>query len=431
MEKEKLPSVRYLAKYLSISKTTVENAYQQLLVEGYIYSKPQKGYFISKLDQEFVMTRSEVIYEIEKDEQDNTYVYDYKSEYVEELNFDFNVWKKHINYVINYNKDKLYTYGNIQGEEELREEILKYVYRTRGVITKPNNIVIGAGVQPLLNVLSIVIKKSGIINLAMEDPGFNSAKSVFIHNDFNLIPISVNERGIDINELINSSSRLCYVSPSHQFPTGAVIPIDKRMKLLKWANEKDGYIIEDDYNSELRYEGKPIPAMQGLDSSRVIYLGSFSTVLVPSIRISFIILPDGLKQKYIKEIQNYAQTSSKIEQLALARMMKEGDFERHIRKIRKNYSKKNEYTLSLIRKYIGDKGHVISNNSGLNIMLKLKRFDEDIVIEKAKKCGLNISTILEHTIKKDNQYKNILLLSFRGIKTSELEESIKLLSGII
>lgn len=431
---EKLPSVRRLSKYLNISKTTVENAYQQLLAEGYIYSKPQKGYFANYIESDFIKNddKFEDIYDYVED-YNHHYKYDYKSEYVEEENFDFNTWKKHINYVINYNKEQLYTYGNVQGERVLREEILRYVYRTRGVICSSNNIIIGAGVQPLLNVLSLVMKKDKIQDFAIEDPGFNRAKDIFINNGFNIKPIKVTQKGIDIERLLKEDVRLCYVSPSHQFPTGTVMPVNMRSKLIKWAKEKDGYIIEDDYNSELRYEGKPIPAMQSLDKSRVIYLGSFSTVLVPSIRISFIIVPDKIMNLYSDDLKKHTQTSSKIEQLALARMMKEGDFERHIRKIRKNYAKKNEYTLKTIRKYMGDKVEVISKNSGLYILIKIKnnKLSEEEFINIAKEKEIALSSIWEHSIIKYVDYKGIFLLSFRGIKTKEIDDSIKLLSNLI
>lgn len=430
LKNEKLPSVRYLSKHMAVSRTTVENAYQQLLAEGYIYSRPQKGYYASGLDN-IHLKQTVPINSNQKDLSEPLYLYDFKSEYVEENNFDFNQWKRHVNYVINYEQNDLYTFGHVQGEEVLRYEIAKYVHRTRGVSTNYSHIVIGAGVQSLLNILASIVKEKNINSLAMEDPGFNKAKNIFEHNNFNVIPIHVTSKGIKLKALKESQARLCYVSPSHQFPTGTVMLIDVRSKLIRWADENDGYIIEDDYNSELRYEGMPIPAMKGLDKhDRVIYLGSFSTVLVPSIRISFMILPDELLKHYHRNKHKYAQTASKIEQLSLARMMAEGDFEKHIRKIRKNYSKKNDYTLKLIKKYLKDTVIILGSNSGLNVLLKLKfNRPEERLVNAIRKEGINIAGINEYAIQKIDDL--ILIVSYRGIATDRLEEGIKKLSEII
>ncbi|PKM52386.1 MAG: hypothetical protein CVV02_01140 [Firmicutes bacterium HGW-Firmicutes-7] len=430
---DQLPSVRNLSTHLGISRTTVENAYQQLLAEGYIFSEPQKGYYVNQL--EGIVTpkvkKSTII--LCNQDVSHTYEYDFKSEYVEEKNFDFNNWKKHLNYIINYEQDKLYTFGSVQGEGGLIKAIVKYVHRTRGVHASESNIVIGAGVQPLLNILSLILKKDNICKIAMEDPGFNRAKDVFSDNNFEILPLELNEKGINMNQLEQMNSRLCYVSPSHQFPTGTVMLIDTRSKLLKWAYKNKGYIIEDDYNSELRYEGKPIPAMQGLDQhDRVIYLGSFSTVLVPAIRISFMILPDELMNCYQKDKNKYAQTASKLEQLALANMMESGDFEKHIRKIRINYSKKSEYTIKCIEKKLKDKVEIIGMNSGLNILIKLKRNrNEREVIEQLKKQGVHVAGISEYRMASSKKDNPILILSFRGIAMNKINDGIIKICKII
>lgn len=429
-----LPSVRNLSKHLGISKTTVENTYQQLLAEGYIYSMPQKGYYVSdiqmfaKKPSKSDINKRTFLNKIDKKE----FKYDFKSEYVEESNFNLYNWKKHLNYVINYNSKKLYSFGDFQGEEVLRKAIVKYIHRTRGVNADENNLVIGAGVQPLLQILSSILKKNDIKKIAVEDPGFNRAKNIFEHNEFELQPIEITEKGININQLERSDARLCYVSPSHQFPTGTVMLIDTRNRLINWANNNNAYIIEDDYNSELRYEGKPIPAMQGIDQNeRVIYLGSFSTVLIPAIRISFMLLPRDLFRLYQKDKTKYAQTASKLEQLALANMMESGDFEKHIRKIRKNYAKKSEFTLKTVNKHLNDMVNVMDAGSGLNILLKLKYFfNEKKLLEILRTYSINISGISEFSLieKKENP---ILILSFRGINIENIEKGILKLKDVL
>lgn len=426
--REKLPSVRRLSSYLGLSKTTIENAYQQLLAEGYIFSEPQKGYYVSKLEEGFFNNIYEEVLDKASDEfPEETFEFDFKEEYVENENFNFDIWKKYLNEIINYDKEKLYTYGFSQGESPLIKQIIKYIHRTRGVKAKEDHVVIGAGIQPLLSLLSVILKKEGYNQIAMEEPGFNRAKNVFEDNNLQLIPFEVSEYGIDLMSLKQNKVKLCYVSPSHQYPTGTIMLVDSRMKLIKWAHNNNGYIIEDDYNSELRYEGKPIPAMQGLDPhDRVIYLGSFSTVLVPSIRLSYMILPNTLMASYYKERHKYAQTASKLEQLALAKMMEKGDFERHIRKIKNRYSKKNEYTIKCIQKKLSDFVDIIDTNSGLNILLKLKiKVNEYELVQQLKKEGINISSLNEYRLKPQYNPYPILILNYRGIPYN------KILDGLI
>ena len=433
LENEKLPSVRQLSQHLGLSRTTIENAYQQLLAEGYIYSKPQKGYYVSSLDILPVKSEKEFYPYMPENKEEETFEYDFKHEFIEEQNFDFNLWKKHIYHVLQYEQKKLLTYGSVQGEEDLRYQIQKYIHRTRGVVTDPSRIVIGAGVQPLLNLLATLLKKIEISNLGMEDPGFNRAKNIFLENQFSVQPIAVEEGKMDIQSLQNLGLRLCYVSPSHQFPTGSVMKIEQRSKLIKWAKKSNGYIIEDDYNSELRYEGKPIPAMQSLDhDDRVIYLGSFSTILIPSLRISFMVLPLEIIKQFHKYKMNYAQTVSKIEQLALAHMMESKDFEKHIRKIRINYAKKNESVLHIVSQYMSEQVDIINRSSGLQILLKVKAsIPEDIIIENAKKEGILLSGLGEYTISQKNVKDTVLMLSFRGISLSKFELGIIKLQRIM
>ncbi|GKX31984.1 putative HTH-type transcriptional regulator YdeL [Vallitalea longa] len=430
---EKLPSIRQLANSLDISKTTIENAYQQLSVEGYLYSLPQKGYYASSFDKTFVTSKKDTYESVREQRVKKMIKYDFKNEYVEENNFDFNLWRKYMNRVLSYDYKKLYTVTDVQGELELRDEIVKYVRRSRGVSANTNRVIIGGGVQYLLNILSTLMKKININECAFEDPGFNRAKNIFMHNSFNIIPIPVREDGIDLNVLKKSNTKLCYVSPSHQFPTGTVMSVDQRIKLLKWASENKGYIIEDDYNSELRYSGKPIPSMQSFDKNEnVIYLGSFSTILVPSIRISYMILPDKLINLYNESKNRYIQTTSKTEQLALASFMKEGMFEKHIRKLKKNYAKKNQLLIQAIKNYMGDKVDIGGIDSGLHMVLNINTdLSEKQIIEKALHNEILLSGIAEYTIVKRCKDKPIIILSYRGIDYDNIEKAVNLLSKIV
>ncbi|GMQ62913.1 MocR-like pyridoxine biosynthesis transcription factor PdxR [Vallitalea maricola] len=432
IQNEKLPSIRQLSGSLDISKTTIENAYQQLLVEGYLYSLPQKGYYASAFDKTYVNSKKNETEYVAEQKIKKLIKYDFKNEYVEEMNFDFNLWRRYMNRILNYDYQKLYKSTDVQGEMELRKEIVRYVRRSRGVTADASRVIIGGGVQYLLNILSTLMKKIHIDECAFEDPGFNRAKNIFMHNSFDIIPIPIKEDGIDLKVLKNSNSKLCYVSPSHQFPTGTVMSVDQRIKLLKWASENNGYIIEDDYNSELRYYGKPIPSMQSFDKDgNVIYLGSFSTVLVPSIRISYMILPSKLINLYNESKNRYTQTTSKTEQLALALFMKEGMFEKHIRRLKKNYTKKNQILIQAIKNYMGDKVQIGGMDSGLHMLINVdSKLSEQQIIEMALDNEILISGISEYTIVKKFQKNPILILSYKGIDINDIEKAIRSLSKI-
>lgn len=431
---EKLPSIRVLEKTMKLSKTTIENAYNQLLVEGYIYSLPQKGYFVSEMDISF-QEQSDWPTQDETNllpQVNDEFQYDFKNEFLEADYFDFDMWKKHQNLVLNYEQTSLYKYGELQGELPLRNEIVKYVHRTRGITTDAMHIVLGAGVEPLLMNLAILLKRLSIGQLAIEDPGFNRAKIVFGQLAYEIMPIAVGDAGILLSELVASQARLCYVSPSHQFPTGSVLSVSDRLMLLSFMEQQDGYVIEDDFNSELRYVGQPIPAMKGLDrEDRVIYLGSFSTVMVPAIRLSYMILPDRLIKLYDKEHPMPAQTASKIEQRTLASMMSSGDFERHVRRIRKKFAKKKEVLLELLKQKMPRSVKVIHNDAGLSLFLKLPNEVDIIKFRKlCEKEQLTFGIFQDYSIQYGFQ-ERVLILRYRGISIQDMEIGIDQLCNLL
>lgn len=445
-EHERLPSIRKLSDYLMLSRTTVENAYNQLLVEGYIYSQPQKGYYVSainvieaihkvsfgsmhegKLEQQFKPAKVDT--------------YDYKNEYIEACCFDVKIWKKHINYVINEMPQVLMSQGDPYGELMLKEEIASYFYRTRGVKASPSNIIVGSGVQTLLERLAHYFIRGHSDSLLMEDPGFIRAKRIFTSHGMTLEALPVKGDGFDRNRLWSSEAKVCYVSPSHQFPTGHVLPIQERYELLRWALDRNGYIIEDDFNAQLRYYGQPIPAMQGLDEhGRVIYLGSFSTMLSPAIRISFLVVPDSLKS-FIDKEAGRIQTASKIEQLALGSMLKTGDFDKHTKKIRHYYAKKYIYLIDLIKKYLSIYGEVRAVEAGLFLLFDLKQKGDILsIVTYLETSGVVIDFLGKYYLENDevnrrnkatSENQNALIFNFRGIPWENMEKSIKLIKDLL
>jgi GntR family transcriptional regulator/MocR family aminotransferase len=281
----KLPSIREASSMLKLSKTTIENAYSQLVAEGYIENFPKRGYFVCDLSEynfDAVAAKSTVEYR-------NDIVY--LNDGVDKESFDVSTWKRLYNKVITDRDTNIYTSCSTQGEKFLRDEIANFVNTMRGGNTTSQQVIVGAGIQYLLGILIGIIKED-YNTVAFEKPGYNKAEYVFEDYMFNIRHIEIADNDFPIDRLRKSDAKVIYISPSHQYPLGTIMPVNKRMELLDWAYKKNGIIIEDDYDSMIRYGGMPIPSLQGLDKNDcVVYLGSFSKMLLPSLRISFMVIP--------------------------------------------------------------------------------------------------------------------------------------------
>ncbi|RBP58723.1 GntR family transcriptional regulator/MocR family aminotransferase [Alkalibaculum bacchi] len=415
---EKLPSIRELSADINVSKTTIETAYNQLVVEGYVNNVPKSGYYVVEIkDYLFPETKKSV-------KQDQiVQSRDYINNGVDKKSFDIKVWKRIYGNVLLEQENELYTSGDEQGELVLRENICRFVQKTRGVHCTSSQIVIGAGMQSLLGILCSLLKTK-YRNVAMESPGFTHAKSTFEDYSMNIIPIGVSEEGIDIDILKKSNAKMVFLSPSHQYPTGSVMPIDKRLEVLNWAKEKDALILEDDYDCLIRYESRPIPALQGLDSTgHVIYFGSFSKILLPSIRISYMILPQSILELYTSYKRQFSQSSSKMEQLALAQFMEEGYLKKHLRKIKKIYYRKNELIVNFIKKNARNKINILGHDSGLHMMFEITTNKEVSEILKDAESQ-NIHLELVEGFQKD---KLVVVFTYSGLEEDVIEKTLDLL----
>lgn len=396
---ERLPSLRGMADSLGISVTTVKLAYDQLIAEGYLLSRPQSGYYAAS---GAVASAGA--------EQDGDGFEDGPSESKmgadikrKPLNcdpetFDFVKWKRCMANVLNDSPDQLLTGADRQGEPALREEIAKYLYQARGVICTQKQIVISAGTQQLTGHIARILKLMSIGHVSVEDPGYMPVRSIFRDWGFSLSCIPVREDGIEIEKLPANIRTAVYVCPQNQFPTGVVMPIGRRRQLLEWAESNDSIIIEDDYNSELRYSSRPIPALQGLDQGRrVVYIGSFSSTLFPAVRISYMVLPRSMVELYSRISENYDQTCSKTEQLTLAEFMKRGYYSTNLKHVRKLYSRKLQEALAAIREYGSDGGFLTAENtqSGINITLRL---DTHVRVITEGRAGLDRSDEIQHEL---------------------------------
>lgn len=425
---EKLPSIRELGKSLSVSKITVEKAYQQLVSEGYIENYDRSRYTVNKLDSFLGKTMPSLINQeqnSQKNTRENIIRYDFSSGEMDLDGFDFSLWKRYISKSF-LQKERLVGYGNIKGEEELREEIVKYIQTSRGVRTHKSQIIIGAGVQNLLSILCSILKLENN-SIAFEEPGFKNGRRIFADNAFHIKPIKMKKDGIDMEELASSGERLVYVSPSHQFPTGYIMPIGRRNQLLHWAQSNNGTIIEDDYDSEFRYYGRPIPALKGLDiQGNVVYLGSFSKIIPPSIRISYMVLPEKFLDSYQQKSSLYNQAASTVEQLALAQFMSDGHLDRQIRRLRKLYHEKRRLFFAAIKTILGDKVQVAENESGLHTILTVhSELSAHQLGERGKKQGCSVAPVDDYYWEATPEKLPQILLYFSKIPTAEMETAIQ------
>ena len=401
MEGEKLPSLRNLAKSLGLSITTVEQCYNQLLVEGYVYSKAQSGYYVSR-----VFSHSSKTVPSERDflspqmtNMESSFISDSADPVHDPDCFDFNKWKKCMNKILTEYSSTLFFESNPQGEAALRTEIARYLYMSRGVYCSPEQIIIGAGTQQITNHLATILRKLGIDHVALENPGYAPVRSIFRDRGFAITDVPVSEDGLVLEKLPANIRTAAYVSPSNNPFTGAVMPVGRRYQLVNWAEENDSYIIEDDYDSELRYFGKPVPALKSLEQNdRVIYLGSFSSTLFAAVKISYMVLPKTMAEVFSTMASDYSQTCSKLEQLTLAMFMETGNYQTHIKKLRKLYSQKLATVTETLEDIASDFIQVRNTSSGLNVILKVNSQKDSYQLKKeAESLGLPVSVL-------DNDY---------------------------
>jgi len=299
------------------------------------------------------------------------------------------------------------------------------------VVCDPEQIVICAGLQNSLDIVAQILKDSHPV-VAVENPGFHLPRSVFRNHGFDVVPVPVGSGGMDLGALKTSGGTLVYVTPSHQLPMGCVMPVANRITLIEWAESSGKLIIEDDYDSELRYHGKPIPSLQGLrPQGPIIYLGTFSKVLSPALRVSYMVLPDALLAAYRRLFQDYFATVSLLEQRTLAKFMERGHWDRHVRRMRAIYKKKHDALLRAVDRHFGTRADVVGQGAGLHVVLQLPEGTpgETEIIERARQKGIRLFPF-SATCATGEPASTRLLLGFGGMSASELERGIALLSRV-
>ena len=435
----RLVSTRTLARDLQAGRNTVENAYAQLVLEGYVAAVPGSGYVVRAMQHELHpelsgLHEAPFSQPVRKKPRKPRQPYNFDYGTLGAWAFPYKTWRLLTTTVlteaeeVHQRSPALHSRDELQGDRELRQELVKHLYRRRGVNCSIDQVVICNGLQPALTTLIRVLPYESK-TVALENPGYKRARVVFQGNWFTICPIPVLHDGIDIAALNASSASLVFVTPSRQYPTGMVMPIQKRMELLQWANDRGGLIIEDDYDSEFRYKGKPIPSLQSIDRhGRVVYIGSFSKVLSPGLRMGYMVLPEWLLEAYREAFAGYKCSVSWLEQKTLARFMVEGHLEKHIRKMCLVNKKKHDVLIDAITGAFGDKVRIHGQNAGLHVLLEFPDGrPEAELVGRAAEHGVKVYPGSTMWLEGTENTSTTILLGYGTLPDERIPEAIELL----
>lgn len=444
---EKLPSTRLLAKNLSVSRSTVELAYDQLLAEGYIEAEPYRGYFVCDVEALYQLEQRNHMQEKLQAGQDwqpgwKTEIkhgagsskqkeIDFSPYTIDTQNFPYNVWRKLHKNVLLDDREEILLSGDGQGDHELRMAIADYLHQARGVNCVAEQIIIGAGNEYLELLLAQVLGEKKTV--LMDDPTYLQAYRTFSNIGYLVKNIPAEQGSMPIEAVRRENADILYVMPSHQFPLGTVMPLKQRLELLKWASEKEGrYLIEDDHDSEYRYKGKPIPSLQSIDhEEKVIYLGTFSKSIAPSLRISYMVLPQHLLKNYQRYCGFYSTTVSKIQQEVLCGFIRGGYFGRHLNKMRGIYKNKHDFLVSELKKRPWVE-NIAGDNAGLHVLVQVDtQMSEEELCERAAEQGIHLMGISEHYIHKPPVSKPVILLGYGKPDEKRILEGLDRLEHMI
>lgn len=458
----KLPSKRSFAKNLGISNITVENAYAQLQAEGFIYSIPKKGFYVTELPENMPLTSDGHITSeagriaagsiMEEEAQCKI---DLVSNMTPPANFPFSIWAKLMREIISEKSGELMKKSPWGGIMELRSAISLHLKQFRNMDVAPEQIITGAGTEYLYTLIIQLLGYNKVY--AVENPGYKKVAQIYKSNNVACEYIPVGSSGIVIEELEKRNADVAHISPSHHYPTGIITPVSRRYEILAWASRKKGrYIIEDDYDSEFRLEGKPVPTLQGIDiMESVIYINTFTKSLAPTIRISYMVLPWKLLKIFYNKLSFYSCTVSNFEQYTLARFINNGYFEKHINRMRNYYRNVRDRLMDEIKKSrLSDICEISEEGSGLHFLLKIHtEIPDSEYVEICRQNNINVSCLSQYYMEDNVNYKvygeakgkgsiqqkqaeditecnnrqHIIIMNYSGIRMEDIKETVSLL----
>lgn len=396
---DKLPSVRAATQLLPVSKTTIQNAYFELQADGYVIASPKSGYYVTE--------QKNIIQKVTAHTEENSKIlYDLKSGDADEESFDVKLWQRYIKSALRQ-EERLLSYGDVQGETDLREVLSDYIRAKRNVSASSDRIVVGAGVQSLLYILCSLIKNKGTVSFP--DKSFVQGMNLFADYGFEV-------------KTRNKDADIIYVSPSHMTSYGNVMPIKRRLELVEYSKERGSLVIEDDFDSDFLYQTKPIPSLFALSNAQnIIYMGSFSNVLIPGIRISFMVLTEELANEFQKCKNSFSQTASKTEQIALCQYIRDGHINSQARKIRRLYTAKAKYFCDELQRVLPDSKIELSEN-GLQIKAEIPFKKETSIFEQ--------NGISANIISNENGTLRIVFVP-SAVKISDIPSAVEKIKSII
>lgn len=452
-----MPPTRYLAKEMKVSRSTLVNAFELLISEGYLVGKAGSGTFVAReLPDDLLQARTSISEILPNDKAARTISQRGKNLTETEIvfseatnkprafglglteieSFPAHIWKRIVARLLRDSSWKFKDYAEqfgIQGYPPLRVAISKYLGASRGVICSPEQVIIVSGSQQGLDLASRVLLDKGD-QVWIEDPNYKGALGALIGAEASIIPVSLDTEGISVQkgEKLAKNARAAFVTPSHQFPLGTVMSLSRRLELLEWAKQNSAWIIEDDYDSEFRYDGKPLSALQGLAGrdNRVIYIGTFSKVLFSSLRLGYLIVPSDLVHSFVKAMLFTSFHAPALEQLVLSDFINEGHFGRHIRKMRQLYADRQKFLVSEIKRELGEYLEISRKEAGMHLIGWLKNGLRDkTVAEKALENNVNVAPLSFYCL--NEKLPDGLILGYTGINKDEIRRAVKRLRDVL
>ena len=425
----RMPGKRRLAAELSVSVNTVDAAYQMLAAEGYLESRERSGFYV----QEYLALPirpaapppAALLPQPEAGPPVQPVRYDLSTRGVDPALFPFRTWAR-LQKELLYSSPELLTHGDAQGDIELRQALADYLEEYRGVQCQAEQIIVGAGLEYLLGLLAPLLPGPA----AVENPGYPRARRVLENNGVSCCCLPVDADGLSIEALSRSGAAVCYVTPSHQFPTGATMPAGRRAELLHWASRRPGerYIIEDDYDSEFRFDTRPLPSLQGMAGADgpVVYLSTCSRSLAPGIRIAYMVLPRQLLPAWRAKYRIYSGTVSRFEQQTLARFIREGYFTRHLARERVAYkARRDALAASLRAAFAPDELTLTGLHTGLHLLARLKNAPPDAALHAAAKAqGVALSLLSDYDLTGGEQdFSGTFVLGYGSLSEASFPEA--------
>lgn len=438
---EQLPSKRNLAQNLGVSVVTVENAYAQLLAEGFIYSLPKKGFFVADISAAVDSSKQQKRksprirrripeFTNEPEQANSKYIADFASNGADIEAFPFTTWAKITREVLCERQRDLLKVSQGAGTLELRSAIARMLREFRNIQVSPEQIVVGAGTDYLYGLLVQLLGFDKCY--AVEDPGW--AKISKIYGQYGVKVCHIPVQGGDFTDAVKKSDAdIVHISPSHHFPTGMVMPVGERYRLLSWAAESPKrYIVEDDYDSELRMTGRPIPALQNIDvTEKVIYLNTFSKTMTSAIRIAYMVLPPHLAEKFHNELSFYSCTVSNLDQYVMAKFLNLGYYETHVNRMRNLYRAKRDALLNAIAKSpLSKKTTILEENAGLHFILQMQtNLSDEEFCKRARLRGVNISALSEYYFEAQPSVHKFVI-NYSSVDRDKMQKAVQVLAQL-